>query len=237
MAPPQTSPSRKGACSSDSLSRFCVRPSVSSTMIEKIIVVAPTTAVPMSTGFAVALNVLPAPSFSSSSALACSNWTFRPKSFLSSCWMPGMPSITDNSKTDCALSVTGPYESTAMVTGPIPRNPNATRPNANTAGASMKAGSDIALLDKLTKYAIAINAAMLRPIQYALKLPATKPDRMFSEAPPSRDEVTTSLTWLDSTDVKTLTSSGMIAPASVPQVMMLESFHHSVPSPSVEISR
>ena len=35
------------------------------TMIEKIIVVAPTTAVPISTGLAVALNVLPAPSFSS----------------------------------------------------------------------------------------------------------------------------------------------------------------------------
>ena len=34
-------------------------------MIAKIIVVAPTTAVPMSTGFAVALKVLPAPSFSS----------------------------------------------------------------------------------------------------------------------------------------------------------------------------
>ena len=41
-------------------------------MIEKIIVVAPTTAVPMSTGFAVALNVLPAPSFSSSRSLAWS---------------------------------------------------------------------------------------------------------------------------------------------------------------------
>jgi hypothetical protein len=43
-------------------------------MIAKIIVVAPTTAVPMRTGFAVALNVLPAPSFSSSRCLA------RPKS-------------------------------------------------------------------------------------------------------------------------------------------------------------
>ena len=34
-------------------------------MIEKIMVVAPTTAVPISTGLAVALKVLPAPSFSS----------------------------------------------------------------------------------------------------------------------------------------------------------------------------
>ncbi len=77
-------------------------------MIEKIIVVAPTTAVPMSTGFAVALKVLPAPSFSSSRSLALPNCTLRPKSFFSSCWMPGMPSITDSSYTDCALSVTGP---------------------------------------------------------------------------------------------------------------------------------
>jgi hypothetical protein len=45
---------------------------VSVTMIEKIIVVAPTTAVPMSTGLAVALKVLPAPSFSSRKCLAFS---------------------------------------------------------------------------------------------------------------------------------------------------------------------
>ena len=48
------------------------RPCVSAMMIEKIIVVAPTTAVPMSTGLAVALKVLPAPSFSSRSSLATS---------------------------------------------------------------------------------------------------------------------------------------------------------------------
>ena len=55
---------------------------------------------------------------------------------------------------------------------------------------------------------------------------------MFSDAPPSRDEVTTSRTWPDSVEVKILTSSGMIAPASVPQVMIVESFHHSDGSPS-----
>ena len=54
---------------------------------------------------------------------------------------------------------------------------------------------------------------------------------MLSDAPPSRDAVTTSLTCADSVEVKTLTSSGMIAPASVPQVMIVESFHHSVGSP------
>ena len=77
-------------------------------MIEKIIVVAPTTAVPMSTGLAVALNVLPAPSFSSSSSLACWNWTSKPYSRLSDSLMPGRCSMTDSSNTDCALSVTGP---------------------------------------------------------------------------------------------------------------------------------
>ncbi len=57
-------------------------------------------------------------------------------------------------------------------------------------------------------------------------MPATNPDRMFSDAPPSRDDVTTSLTWLDSVEVKIFTSSGMMAPASVPQVMTVDSFHH-----------
>jgi hypothetical protein len=60
----------------------------------------------------------------------------------------------------------------------------------------------------------------------------------LSEAPPSRDEVTTSRTCADSVEVKTLTTSGMIAPASVPQLMIAESFHHSVGSlPRFGISR
>jgi hypothetical protein len=49
-------------------------------MMEKIIVVAPTTAVPMSTGFAVALNVLPAPSLASRNSLPCSKSGSKPKS-------------------------------------------------------------------------------------------------------------------------------------------------------------
>src|SRR5881396_2531654 len=69
------------------------------------------------------------------------------------------------------------------------------------------------------------------PSQYAEKFPATSPERMSSDAPPSRAEVTTSRTWPDSVDVNTLTSSGMIAPASVPHVMTVESFHQSEPSP------
>ena len=53
-----------------------------------------------------------------------------------------------------------------------------------------------------------------------------KPDRMLSDAPPSRDDETTSFTWPELVEVKTFTHSGMIAPASVPQVMIVESFHH-----------
>ena len=55
-----------------------VRPWVRAMMIEKIMVVAPTTAVPISTGLAVALKVFPAPSFSSSSSLAVSKFRSKP---------------------------------------------------------------------------------------------------------------------------------------------------------------
>src|SRR5947209_10530052 len=76
-----------------------------------------------------------------------------------------------------------------------------------------------------------MRAVIVRPIQYALKFPATRPERMLSDGPPSRDAMTTSRTCRDSVEVNTLTSSGMIAPASVPQVMIVESFHHIVVSP------
>src|SRR3954470_1819079 len=147
--------------------------------------------------------------------------------------MLGMFSMSESSNTDCALSVTGPSESTAIVTGPIPRNPKATRPNANTAGAIIRVPKPVVL----TRKPMAIRAMIDIPSQYALKLPATNPDRMLSDAPPSRDEVTTSLTCADFTDVKTFTSSGIIAPARVPQVMTAESFHHNDPSPRSGSSR
>src|ERR1700693_2610547 len=71
------------------------------------------------------------------------------------------------------------------------------------------------------------------PSQYALKLPATSPDRIFSDAPPSFDDETTSFTCAESTDVKIFTSSGITAPASVPHVITVESFHHIVGSPPI----
>src|ERR1035437_7475011 len=82
-----------------------------------------------------------------------------------------------------------------------------------------------------------MSATMLNPSQYADILPATSPDRIPREAPPSFAEVTTSCTWPDLVEVKTLTNSGMTAPARVPQEMMEASFHHSVPSPRVGIIR
>jgi hypothetical protein len=71
------------------------------------------------------------------------------------------------------------------------------------------------------------------PIQYALKFPATNPERMFKDGPPSREEVTTSFTCPDFVEVKTLTNSGMTAPASVPQVMIIDNFHQRVVSPPI----
>src|SRR5215813_537616 len=76
-----------------------------------------------------------------------------------------------------------------------------------------------------------MRTTMVRPIQYAEKLPAVRPESTFSDGPPSRKAVTTSRTCCDSVEVKTLTNSGMIAPARVPQLMIVESFHHSVSLP------
>src|SRR4051794_31890854 len=78
-----------------------------------------------------------------------------------------------------------------------------------------------------------INTTMVSPSQKLLKFPAMKPDRIFSEAPPSRDDVTTSRTCADSVEVNTLTNSGMMAPASVPHVITVESFHQSDGSPPI----
>src|SRR5438034_11763777 len=67
---------------------------------------------------------------------------------------------------------------------------------------------------------------MTSPIQNAEKLPATKPDRMFNDAPPCLEQLVTSRTWRELVLTNTLVNSGIIAPASVPQLMMTESTHH-----------
>ena len=76
--------------------------------MEKIIVVAPTTAVPISTGFAVALNVFPAPSFSSSRSLALSKFSVKAVFLFDLLLDAGNLFDEDSSNTDWALSVTGP---------------------------------------------------------------------------------------------------------------------------------
>src|SRR5690349_12642416 len=58
-----------------------------------------------------------------------------------------------------------------------------------------------------------------------------KPDKIFSDAPPSRDDVTISRTCLESVEVNTFTNSGITAPARVPHVITVDNFHHSVVSP------
>src|SRR5258706_1351464 len=67
---------------------------------------------------------------------------------------------------------------------------------------------------------------MQRPIQNAEKLPATKPDRMLSDAPPCLEQLVTSRTWRELVLTKTFVNSGITAPATVPQLMMIESTHH-----------
>jgi len=48
---------------------------------------------------------------------------------------------------DWALSDTGPKLSTAMVTGPMPRKPKATRPKAKTGAANLKAVGMISMTE------------------------------------------------------------------------------------------
>src|SRR5580658_9997304 len=83
-----------------------------------------------------------------------------------------------------------------------------------------------------------MSTMMQRPIQKAEKLPATKPDRMLSDAPPCLEQLVTSLTWRELVLTKTLVNSGMTAPATVPQLMMTDNTHHksgcAIPAPSLK---
>src|SRR6266545_4946819 len=108
------------------------------------------------------------------------------------------------------------------------RKPNATRPKAKIEAGTMWEGvSPMTFWSSpwLTKKAPAIRPAMSRPFQKALKLPATNPERMVSDAPPSRDAVTISCTCLEWELVKILVNSGISTAARVPQLMMTASCH------------
>src|SRR5580700_367253 len=79
---------------------------------------------------------------------------------------------------------------------------------------------------------------MQSPIQKAEKLPATKPDKMLSDAPPCLEQLVTSRTWRELVLTNTLVNSGMTAPATVPQLMMTDKTHHragwATPAPSLK---
>src|SRR5436190_6868396 len=66
---------------------------------------------------------------------------------------------------------------------------------------------------------------MQRPIQNAEKFPATSPDRMFREAPPCLEQFVTSRTCLELVLTKILVNSGINTPATVPQLIIIESAH------------
>ena len=116
-----------------------------------------------------------------------------------------------------------------MVTGPMPRKPNATRPNAKMGAAKANCAGMIAISAGLVENCHAANMStmMMSPIQKAEKLPATKPERMFSDAPPCLEQLVTSRTCRELVLTKILVNSGITAPATVPQLMMADSTHQS----------
>src|SRR5437660_6969982 len=116
-----------------------------------------------------------------------------------------------------------------MVTGPMPRNPKATNPKAKIGPANANFAGIIAINALWVENCQAknINTMMISPIQNAEKLPATKPERIFSEAPPCFEQLVTSFTWADLVLTNILVNSGMSAPATVPQLMIPDNTHHN----------
>src|SRR6266436_5822594 len=64
------------------------------------------------------------------------------------------------------------------------------------------------------------------PIQNADMLPATNPERIFSDAPPCFEQFVTSFTCFELVLANTFVNSGMSAPAIVPQEIIADSTHH-----------
>src|ERR1043165_1569588 len=116
-----------------------------------------------------------------------------------------------------------------MVTGPIPKKPNATRPKAKIGAAKANCAGMMNISAGLVENCHAANMStmMHSPIQKAEKLPATKPDRMFNDAPPCLEQLVTSRTCLQLVLTKTFVNSGINAPATVPQLMMADRTHQS----------
>src|SRR5271169_3704902 len=122
----------------------------------------------------------------------------------------------------------------------MPRKPKATRPNAKIGAAKANCAGMMAIKAAFVENCHATNMRnmMTSPIQKAEKLPATKPDRMFNEAPPCLEQLVTSLTCFELVLTNILVNSGISAPATVPQLMIMESTHHrlgcAVPAASLK---
>src|SRR5437762_12177590 len=72
-----------------------------------------------------------------------------------------------------------------------------------------------------------MSTMMHSPIQKADMLPATKPERMFNDAPPCLEQLVTSRTWREVVLTNIFVNSGISAPATVPQLIITDSTHHS----------
>ena len=114
-----------------------------------------------------------------------------------------------------------------MITGAIARKPNATRPKAKIGAAKVNCGGMSASKSAFceNRYATNISAKITSPIQNAEKFPVTKPDKIFSDAPPWSDAVVTSRTWRELVLTKIFVNSMMSAPARMPQEMMADKTH------------
>ena len=77
-----------------------------------------------------------------------------------------------------------------------------------------------------------MSSMKISPIQKALKLPETKPDRIFREGPPSREAARVSRTCLDLGLVNNLVNSGISAAPRVPQLMMVDKVTQRYPGRS-----
>ena len=191
---------------------------------------------PISTGLAVALNVLPAPSFSSRKCLPFSKSGSKPNSLLNLAARVRLAG--DGRQLENRLRVVG--HRAVRIDGDRHR-PHAEEAERHEAEREHRRGEHQLLQSRRRtelprRRRCPSEPTITSPIQNALKLPAVRPERILSDAPPSRDDATTSFTCCEFVDVKIFTSSGMIAPASVPHVMIVASFHHSVPSPRSRIS-
>src|SRR5437016_2119714 len=82
-----------------------------------------------------------------------------------------------------------------------------------------------------------MSVRMTKPIQNADILPATNPDRIFSDAPPCFEQLVTSRTCRDVVLTKTFVNSGIKAPAMVPQLIITDSTHHKDGCATPSLSR